>query len=228
MIEVKSTKRDTHYVKLTVYGDAGVGKTVLCSTAPAPIILSAEAGLLSLAQHDIPVIEIYSVKDLREAFTYLTTQPNAYQTICLDSISEIAEQVLDAAITDLTKKAEAEGRNVEPRHAYGKLAIQMMQLTRAFRNIPDKHIVFTAKQGHMHDGNIEKYGPMLPGQAYTQNFPYLVDILCCMRVAKDDTRYLQTQPDMQYIAKDRSGKLEKAEQPNLTDLFDKVTQNGRN
>ena len=37
-----------HGVKALVYGPSGAGKTTLCATAPAPIIISAEAGLLSL------------------------------------------------------------------------------------------------------------------------------------------------------------------------------------
>ena len=35
-------------------------------------------------------------------------------------------------------------------------------------------------------------------------------------------RYLQTEPDIQYTAKDRSGKLDLIERPDLTHMFDKV------
>lgn len=226
-IEVTSTKREIHYVKATVYGLAGVGKTVLCGTAPSPIILSAEAGLLSLADQDVPVIEIHNIQQLQEAYAFVRDHGAVYNTICLDSLSEIAEQCLDEHLGKIAKKALEEGKNVDPRQAYGKMAMDMARLTRAFRNLP-KHIVFTAKQGYITDdvAKITRFGPMLPGQMYTQNFPYFVDILCCMRVAKDGTRYLQTQPDLQYLAKDRSGRLNEVEKPNLTDLFKKVTSNG--
>ena len=43
-------------VKLLVYGAAGAGKTSLVRTLPSPVILSAEAGLLSLSGTDIPYI----------------------------------------------------------------------------------------------------------------------------------------------------------------------------
>jgi hypothetical protein len=225
MIEVTSTRRSVHYVKFTVYGQAGVGKTVLCSTAPNPIILSAEAGLLSLADQDIPVLEIRNLTELREAYTYIS-ESDSYDTICLDSISDIAEQILDTKLGDLQRKAEEEGKGVDPRQGYGKMAMEMTQLTKAFRSL-DRHIVFTAKQGMVQDNiaNTLRFGPMLPGQAYTQNFPYYVDILCCMRVTKEGERYLQTQPDFQYMAKDRSGKLDKAERPDLTAIFEKVMGN---
>ena len=41
-------------VKLLVYGQAGAGKTSLIPTLPNPIVLSAEAGLLSIAGADVP------------------------------------------------------------------------------------------------------------------------------------------------------------------------------
>ena len=144
----------------------------------------------------------------------------------MDSISDIAEQVLDNKLAELTKKADEKGKEIDPRQGYGKMAMEMMQLTRAFRSL-NAHIVFTAKQGYVQDNSALKFGPMLPGQMYTQNFPYLMDIVMCMRATKEGTRYLQTQPDLQYLAKDRSGKLDKAEQPNLTEIFNKVITHGK-
>lgn len=225
-IQLASTKREVHNVKICVYGQSGIGKTVLCSTAPNPIIISAEAGLLSLAEKDIPVIEISTLGELREAFVYVKDHEKEYETICLDSISDIAEQVLDAKIVSITKKAEAEGKGADMRQAYGKMALEMAQLTRGFRGLP-KHIVFTAKQGMVTDAiaNALRFGPMLPGQVYTQNLPYFMDIVCAMRIAEGSIRYLQTQPDRQYLAKDRSGKLDEKEKPNLTELFKKVLAN---
>ena len=222
-ISVKSTKRDTHYVKISVYGMAGVGKTVLCSTAPRPLIISAEAGLLSLADKDIPVIEIDSLGELREAYAFVEAHGAAFDTICLDSVSDIAEQVLDAKMADYQKLADEKGGKMDPRQGYGAMAIEMMKLTRAFRAL-NKHIVFTAKQGMVQDqvANALRFGPMLPGQVYTNNFPYLMDIVCCLRMSKEGKRYLQTQPDFQYLAKDRSGRLNDMEKPNLTELFQKV------
>lgn len=221
MITVTSTRREVHFVKLCVYGQAGAGKTVLCSTAPKPLIISAEAGLLSLADKDVPVIEINNLGELREAYAFISKEAHEYETICLDSISDIAEQVLDAKMSDLQRAADEAGGKLDPRQGYGKLAIEMAQLTRAFRSL-DKHIVFTAKQGQVQDDMKLKYGPMLPGQQYTQNLPYMMDLLGVLRVGKEGERWLQMQPDIQYQAKDRSGKLDKAEKPDLATIFSKV------
>ena len=55
-------------VKLLVYGQAGAGKTSLIKTLPQPVVLSAEGGLLSIQDADLPYLEITSMDDLREAY----------------------------------------------------------------------------------------------------------------------------------------------------------------
>ena len=55
-IKLHSTKDVTvNGVKMMVYGASGVGKTRLTTTCPNPIIISAEKGLLSLADYDFSV-----------------------------------------------------------------------------------------------------------------------------------------------------------------------------
>lgn len=214
-MKITTTKSTSRHVKCVVYGEAGVGKTVLGSTAPKPIIISAERGLLSLADKDIAVIEVEGYGDALKAFDYVKANDD-YETIVLDSLSEIAEKMLAEF-----KRFEKDGRQ-----AYLKLADELYSLARKFRDI-DKHILFIAKQELTKDEVTGKttYRPSAPGQAFTSQIPYFVDEVFCMRVGKVDkemVRYLQTQPDMQYTAKDRSGKLASKEEPNLTAIFNKI------
>ena len=68
-INVKSTgSLAANGVKVLVYGQAGAGKTSLIKSLPSPIVLSAEGGLLSIQDADLPFIEIASMEDLREAY----------------------------------------------------------------------------------------------------------------------------------------------------------------
>ena len=67
-------------VKLLVYGAAGAGKTSLIPTLPKPIVLSAEGGLLSIADADVPFIEIKSIADLHEAYAWLVGSAEATRT----------------------------------------------------------------------------------------------------------------------------------------------------
>ena len=110
-IQLKGTGSiSTAGVKMLVYGQAGAGKTTLINTLPHPIILSAEGGLLSLQDADLPYIEIRNVNDLEEAYKWVVSDAaNGFESVALDSISEIAEVILSSE-----KK-----NNKDPRAAYG-------------------------------------------------------------------------------------------------------------
>ena len=89
-------------LKVLVHGPAGAGKTYLASTTGnhrSTLVLSAEAGLLSLRQFDIKAIEIDSFAALRDTFAWIRAgaplggdpeSEDTFQWIVLDSISEIA------------------------------------------------------------------------------------------------------------------------------------------
>jgi len=88
-IKLTTTDVVSEFVKVLVFGDSGVGKTVLAATAPSPIIISAERGLLSIAGTSIPVLEVSTLEELYEAYEYVTGEEgDIYKTICLDSVSE--------------------------------------------------------------------------------------------------------------------------------------------
>ena len=66
-IKLTSTKQAAQLngLKICVYGASGAGKTRLCATTGAPtVIISAESGLLSLRDADIPVIEVQTLQDV--------------------------------------------------------------------------------------------------------------------------------------------------------------------
>lgn len=209
-------------IKALVYGGAGAGKTCLCATAPAPVIISAEAGLLSLRGHDLPVIEVHSIADLQEAYRFISgaDEAKSFQWVCLDSLSEIAEVVL----------ADEKARTKDPRKAYGELSDQMMALVRAFRDLPGRNVYMSAKMERTKDEvtGAMLYAPSMPGQRVGQALPYLFDEVFVLRVERDPegkpSRWLQTQSDLQYIAKDRSGALAMFESPDLTSIATKIHQ----
>lgn len=205
-------------IKALVYGKSGEGKTRLCATAPAPIIVSAEGGLLSLRDQSVPAIEINTLDDLNKAHDYLTGPAgNDYHTICVDSISDIAEKVL----------ANAKAGTKDGRQAYGILADQMWETIRAFRDIKGKCVVMIAKAQYVKDGptGVMRWAPSMPGNNLTQGLAYQYDEvfhLGTYRGAAGEFKALQTQTDLQYEAKDRSGSLDFYEYPDLTAVFNKI------
>ncbi len=146
---------------------------------------------MSLSGSDIPFIEIGSMDELREAFTWCLNSDEAkqFETIALDSISEVAEVVLAA------EKANSK----DPRQAYGALQDQMNNIIRGFRDLP-KHIYMSAKVEKVQDeeGRLI-YGPSMPGAKLAQQMPYFFDEFMALRVEKDEEgktmRMLQTDGD---------------------------------
>lgn len=206
-------------VKLLVYGQAGAGKTSLLKTLPNPIVLSAEGGLLSIQDADLPYIEISTMEQLREAYEWLTTtdEGKAFDSIGLDSISEIAEVCLN-----YEKKVTK-----DPRMAYGAMQEQMADIIRAFRDLPGKHVYMSAKLEKSTDemGRM-LYAPSMPGNKSGQALPYFFDEVLALRIEKDaegiTQRALMCDSDGMWSAKDRSGKLDAWEAPDLSAIIAKI------
>lgn len=206
-------------VKVLVYGAAGAGKTSLIPTLPSPLVLSAEGGLLSIKDADVPFIEISDMTQLKESYRYITEadEAKAFKTICLDSISEIAEVVLNAE-----KKATK-----DPRQAYGAMQEAMADIIRAFRDLPGRHVYMSAKLEKTADemGRI-LYAPSMPGNKTGQALPYFFDEVLALRVEKDSEgntqRALMCDSDGLWLAKDRSGKLDAWEAPDLGAVISKI------
>jgi len=218
-INVKSTSGlSANGVKMLVYGQAGAGKTSLIRTLPSPIVLSAEGGLLSIQDADLPYIEIGSMDDLKEVYEWISTpEGEQYQSIALDSISEIAEVCLNA------EKKTAK----DPRQAYGAMQEQMADIIRAFRDLPGRHIYMSAKLEKSTDemGRI-LYAPSMPGNKTGQSLPYFFDEVLALRVEKDadgnTQRAIMCDSDGLWLAKDRSGKLGAWEAPDLGEIIAKI------
>ena len=205
-------------VKLLVYGQAGAGKTSLIKTLPQPIVLSAEGGLLSIQDADLPYIEINSMDDLHEAWDWLgTAEGMGYQSVALDSISEIAEVCLNTE-----KKATK-----DPRQAYGAMQEQMADIIRAFRDLPGRHVLMTAKLEKSQDEMARiLYAPSMPGNKTGQSLPYFFDEVLALRVERDadgnTQRALMCDGDGSWLAKDRSGKLDAWEAADLGAIIAKI------
>lgn len=202
-------------LKVLAYGQAGCGKTTLSKTLPKPIVLSAEGGLLSLKDDNIPYIEINSMDDLHEAYEWVSKSKD-YESVVLDSISEIAEVVL----------SHEKKNNKDGRAAYGEMDTQLSEIIRAFRDL-EMHVLMTAKLEKQQDemGRM-LYFPSLPGNKTAQKLPYFFDEVLALRVEKDEDgktqRALMCDSDGLWLAKDRSGKLDGWESPDLGEIIAKV------
>jgi len=135
----------------------------------------------------------------------------------VDSVSDLAE----TALADYMKSTK------DPRKAYGDMASTVAAAIRHFRDLQGRHVYFTAKIKRITEDStgISSFMPGVPGQVLLQNLPFFFDEVFAYRYAKVKgklSRWLQTEGDLKYIAKDRSGKLNAVEPPDLTVIFNKI------
>jgi hypothetical protein len=208
-------------VKCVGYGGSGVGKTRLVLTCPRPIYIGAERGGLSIRGHNVVGFEISTLAQLIEAHRWVTTsaEMKAFDTICVDSISEIGDVIL----------RNEKGNTKDGRKAHGAANdLVVNNIYRSFRDLPGKHMYAIAKESSYEDTvtGTRSFAPAMPNTTMRNELPYFFDLVfryVRMKLA-DGTIWegLQTFNDGTAIAKDRSGTLGMWEPPHLGNVFAKI------
>lgn len=218
-------------VKSIIYGPPGSGKTPLLNTAPRPVLLATEPGLLSMRGSTIPTFDAYTPDRIKEFFDWLkgSKEINNFDTICIDSVSQYAEIQLSKFL-----KSNKDGRK-----AYGELSQTVMEEMNFLYFMQQKHIVLLAKEAkqeelqHSFSGpmpvatTVYKKVPYFPGQDLNVKVPHLFDEI--LHVGKGmitglsgEHKYLKTCDTSGALARDRSGRLAEYEPHDLAALFVKV------
>ena len=145
-----------------VHGPPGSGKTYAARTCPGrTLVVSAEAGLLSLRDVELDVAEVSTFSDLKRVYFLLNDDDQPYEWVYIDSLSEVAEVCL----------SEEMGKTAHGVKAYGEMMTAVMKLVKAFRDL-DVNVVLTAKQGRDVDPDeIESVEDLEPRSAVTQQAP---------------------------------------------------------
>lgn len=212
-----------------VIGSAGKGKTSLLRTIPedeAVCVLSAESGLLCVRDlvesGRVQGFEINSWADMQDAYLELHGAKGnpAYQWIFIDSLTEIAALLVKQMEKEFPDKKDAI-------KMWGMYTSRMTELIKGFRDMQPYNVVFTCLDSTEADENNVRFtGPSLQGSAIKQKLPSYFDEVFYLDVfptEEDPTRRLLiTQPVNQKPAKDRSGKLNVTESPDLTAIKTKI------
>lgn len=206
-------------VKMVVYGPPGSGKTPLMATAPNPFILLCEPGAGSLRQvpNTIPGYMVTNATQADEFFLWWfgSSEAKQFDTLCVDSITHLAEFYL---------------KDEEPKHkhlmsAYGEMSKRTMKQLELLNDQQQKHLCLIAKMGWQDDGGTQTKSPHFPGKDLNIKVPHLFDNIAYLdRVLipkHGEQKALRNHPIIGIRARDRFGKLNELEPPNLTEIFRK-------
>lgn len=201
-------------VKCIIYGEAGTGKTTLAGTLPGKtLILSAEAGLLSLRGKSIDYVNINTSDDgsaivepsarinrLGAVFQMLRSE-TVYDNIFLDSITEIAE-IMVASV----QKEFPDRKDSFP--MWGEYGKRMRSIVKSFRDLADYNVFMTCLSETDKDENARRFTACdVPGKIGKQ-LPQFFDEVFYSYVTPEGDYMLYTKKTETNQCKDRSGKLD--------------------
>lgn len=202
-MEIKTFTPTSHKIKAVVYGASGSGKTYFAATAPHPIFASAEGGLLSTLKHKkkidpVKYVSITKLEDLRDLLTYLKKGEHPFETVVIDSITEINEIIKDG----IEKKRGATMQLKD----WGDLAKAIKAVLRGFRDL-DMHVIFIAQEKtEKDDQKTEKIVPSLNGKAANE-IAYFMDVVAYSFIDSMGKNKITVQPSDKLLTKARGIEL---------------------
>jgi len=205
-------------IKAIVYGPPGSSKTPTINTAPRPVLLACEPGLLSMRGSQVPTYQAFDARSLDEFFAWLfnSNETKAFDTVGIDSISQMAEIYL----------IDAKRNNKHGLKAYGEMAENSLKHLEKLFYMPYKHTYLIAKESSTNDNGIVQRRPYFPGQQLPTEVPHKFD--CILRLAIHNvpgvgqTKAFRCQGSLEEMARNRTGTLNEFEEPDFGALIKKA------
>ena len=139
-------------VRVTILGEAGVGKTSLANTFPNPVFMRFEDGMASLGADAPPCTPVLTSTE--EAMTYLNAlgeDPHEFETLVIDSVSALASicerEALEACPKGAKTLASAHGGYGAGFQFAASLINHVFNVTTMLQRHRDMHVVYIAHGG---------------------------------------------------------------------------------
>jgi hypothetical protein len=204
-------------VKALIYGPAGTGKTPILNTAPRPMLLACEPGLLSMRGSKIPTWEAYTAPRIDEFFRWFNTSAEVknFDTLGIDSTSQMADIYLQEA-----KKTIKHGLQ-----QYGQMAEYTVTNLRQVYFKPQMHAYLIAKEEIVNVNGVSFRRPYFPGQQLNADIPYMYDAILHLNKVPipnvGDKLAFRCIGSYDVLARNRTGTLNEYEFPNFNDIINK-------
>jgi hypothetical protein len=214
---------EQNYLKVLTYGYSGVGKTKFAGTAPAPLFLDIEGGLLTLRDQHIDVVTIRRWEDVSDCFMYLRDGDHKYNTVVVDSLTELQKVLCDHYV---------DGKERLTLGDWGLIIDKTRRFVRHLKNLPMNVIVIALAEQKKDEecGRIYTV-PSLNGKALPHELAAYFDLVLYQYVEQDNDgiHYLaRTYGDKRIVAKDRSGILSPVIKPVFNEIYTAVFKNTGN
>lgn len=204
-------------VKSIVYGGAGTGKTPLLNTAPRPLLLACEPGLLSMRGSNVPTWEAYTAPRIDEFFKWFfnSSEVKNFDTLGIDSTSQMADTYLQEAAKTIKHGLQQ----------YGEMATRTMNHLRTLYFTRQKHTYLICKEEILNINNVQYRRPYFPGKQLNVDVPFMFDAI--LHLAKVPIPNVGEQLAFRCIgsydvmARNRMGTLNEFEPPDFNSIVQK-------
>ncbi len=148
-LPVKPVSEVQQYRSTVLYGGSGTGKTTLAATFPTPMLFLDvnDRGTDSISDVEgISVMQVDAWQDYELAYWYLKENPDEYQTVVVDTLSQLQELAINKILDEKFKNDEEakSGWGSLSQREWGEVTSVMKTWITHYRNLP-MEVVFIAQ-----------------------------------------------------------------------------------
>lgn len=202
-------------VKAMIYGPTGSGKTPLINSAPKPVMLACEPGMLSMRGSNVPTFQAPTVALIDEFFEWFkgSNETKNFDTVAIDSVSFMCDIYL----------REARKNNKHGMKAYGEMGENVMKHMMTIYFMPNKHAYMISKETTVDN----QKRPYYPGNMVPTELPGLFDQVLRLGLYNipnvGQQKAFRCWSSIDELARDRTGNLAEFEYPDFGAMVRKAT-----